>query len=191
MAAWKTSPRIDEALGRRLIKLKKAGLQVRGLSSFLAVHDRCWRDQAREDGLPRMLKIITRFLREERQKTHKSLRFLVTKLREAGIDARELFASLGIASPTELAALDDMQLSSEVKRLCTSLARKPKLRAFIPLNLRFRAERVEDHFKSIARMEAAMAAAPQKARERVKQWNAALATFRVAAMRAGVKIRGL
>jgi hypothetical protein len=129
--------------------------------------------------------------REERRKRRQLPGTTVAKLSKAGSDPKELFASLGFASPTELAKLDDARLASEVQRLCTSLARKPTLRALVSWNLRFYARKIESRLRQIAWLEAAMAAAPKKARERVKRWNAALAKFRDAATRAGVKIRGL
>lgn len=191
MPASKTSPRIDEALCRRILKLKHTGATFAGLASYLEEQRLCWSAQSHEDGLPRSIATNTRLLRQERAATLKSLRQTVQLLEEAGHDPKVVFASLGLASPAELASFDDARLSSEVQRLCSSLGRKPQLRACVSLNLRVRAEKMNGRLVAIGYAQQAMAAAPKQAAARVKRWHAALAKLRKSAERAGVKVHGL
>ena len=191
MAGWKTTPRIDEGLCRRILELKQSGSQVRGLKAFYVVMQSCWQGQVSDDRIPRGAKANLRLLNESRVNARRSLAATVASLRAAGHDPKALFESLGLVPPTALAALPHHRLSAELRRLFASLGRQPKLRKHVALNLRFHADRIADRAKYIDVLKARMAAAPAKARARVKKFEAARTKFRAAADAVGLKVRGL
>src|SRR5689334_25122346 len=111
MAKRRETPRIDLELGERIENFKRDGGRVRGLDAFLTVHHDCASGQTLDDRLPKDLNKTARSIRANRQKAIKLLRTTVASLRKAGHDPDALFKSLGIASPTAFARLDDARLS--------------------------------------------------------------------------------
>jgi len=180
--------RIDSALGERIMKAKG----VRGLGSFASVFRACRREELYDEAIPRDIARSKRFVGDARKDLLHTLKLSVQSLNHKKLDPDGLFILLGLPTPSDMAKLDDAKLASEVLRLCTAFNRRRYLKSTVPIfGLKLSANKIISYRKSLARSEAALRAAPARAVARVKKFDAALAKVRVAASKAGVKIKGL